>query len=87
MRLHCITRSRASVSFAVSAICAVAVVACGGGSDGSSGVSPMAQQATTQFTDTPLVVDKQEVVAVSATVDANLQNPWGCAEQRTVLEG
>ncbi len=39
----------------------------------------MAQQATTQFADAPLVVDKQEVVAVSATVDANLQNPWGIA--------
>ena len=79
MRLHCITRSRVSVSVAVSAVCAVAVVACGGGSGGSSGVNPMVQQTTTQFTDKPLVVDKEEVVAVSTTVDANLQNPWGIA--------
>jgi uncharacterized protein (TIGR03118 family) len=39
----------------------------------------MAQQTPTGFADTPLLVDKAEVVAVSATVDANLQNPWGIA--------
>jgi hypothetical protein len=78
MKLQCITTSRVSASSAVSAICALAMVACGGGG-GGSGVSPMAQQTTTGFADTPLVVDKAEVVAVSATVDANLQNPWGIA--------
>jgi len=36
-------------------------------------------QTATSFADTPLVVDKSEVVAVSTTVDANLQNPWGIA--------
>ena len=31
------------------------------------------------FTDTALVVDKAEVVPTVATIDANLQNPWGIA--------
>jgi uncharacterized protein (TIGR03118 family) len=39
----------------------------------------MAPPATTTFTDTPLVTDKAEVVAVATIIDANLQNPWGIA--------
>jgi uncharacterized protein (TIGR03118 family) len=82
MRLHRISpTSRASVSFAVGALCAIAVVACGGnsGSGGGSKTSTSSSQTTTGFSDMPLVVDKQEVVPVTATVDANLQNPWGIA--------
>lgn len=51
-----------------------AMMACGGGG-GSSAAGPGAQG----FADAPLVVDNQEVVAVKATVDANLKNPWGIA--------
>ncbi|MGA2188670.1 MAG: TIGR03118 family protein [Steroidobacteraceae bacterium] len=86
MRLHRIIAARVSGSLAVGAVFAVAVVACGGGSggggagSGSSAGSPMVQQTSADFADKPLVVDKAEVVAVAATVDANLQNPWGIAE-------
>lgn len=81
MKLQRITTNRVSASTAVSAMCALAMTACGGGGGGGGGAaaSPMAQQTATGFADTPLVVDKAEVVAVSATLDANLQNPWAIA--------
>jgi uncharacterized protein (TIGR03118 family) len=46
---------------------------------GASQTDPPATATTTAFTDTPLVVDKAEVVATASTIDANLQNPWGIA--------
>src|SRR6202050_1480 len=66
----------------LSALGALVVSACGGGG-GSPANTSLASTPTTQtstaFLDTALVVDKQEVVASSKTVDANLQNPWGIA--------
>jgi uncharacterized protein (TIGR03118 family) len=56
------------------------MAACGGGNGGGNGMtSSGAAQSSMAFGDVPLVVDNQEVVAVKATVDANLQNPWGIA--------
>jgi uncharacterized protein (TIGR03118 family) len=58
--------------------------ACGGGSgsvagSGMSSTPPASQGTTGAFTDTALVVDKQEVVATTTVIDAHLQNPWGIA--------
>jgi uncharacterized protein (TIGR03118 family) len=77
MRSNHIIAARASVSFAVGAVCALSVAACGGG--GGSGVSgsQMSQQATSAFTDTALVSNNVGVVATATTIDANLSNPWG----------
>ena len=71
----------------VSAISALVISACGGGGSGlgsysapSAPSTPSTPQPTsTVYADTALVVDKQEVVASSKAVDANLQNPWGIA--------
>jgi uncharacterized protein (TIGR03118 family) len=60
---------------AVGAVCALSVVACGGGIGG--GASQMVQQTTSGFTDTALVSNKAGVVATATTIDANLSNPWG----------
>ena len=54
------------------------VVACGGGGGGGGNQSTTAGSGTT-FSDTALVSNKSEVVAAAATIDANLQNPWGIA--------
>lgn len=75
---------QASASIAMGVFCALTVAACGGGGNGgvgsgSSNASQMTPAATTVFTDTALVTDKAEVVAVATTIDANLQNPWGIA--------
>jgi uncharacterized protein (TIGR03118 family) len=39
----------------------------------------MTAASGTTFADTALVSNKSEVVATAATIDANLQNPWGIA--------
>jgi uncharacterized protein (TIGR03118 family) len=73
---------RAPLPAALSTLGALVISACGG-SGGSPANNSLASTPTTQtstvFLDTALVVDKQEVVAASKTVDANLQNPWGIA--------
>jgi uncharacterized protein (TIGR03118 family) len=55
------------------------VVACGGGGGGGSSNQSMISASGTTFADTALVSNKSEVVATAATIDANLQNPWGIA--------
>jgi uncharacterized protein (TIGR03118 family) len=76
---------RAPVPATLGALSALVISACGGGSSGSyspPSTPPTAstpQQTSTVYVDTALVVDKQEVVASSKAVDANLQNPWGIA--------
>jgi uncharacterized protein (TIGR03118 family) len=82
MKLNRSQNSIFPIPAALTAVGALVVAACGG--SGSSGTgSPSAsvggQQTSVIFTDTALIVDKQEVVASSKTVDANLQNPWGIA--------
>jgi uncharacterized protein (TIGR03118 family) len=79
MKSNHIIAARASVSFAVGAICALSVAACGGGGGGGGGVSgsQMSQQTTSGFTDTALVSNNVGVVATTTTIDANLSNPWG----------
>jgi uncharacterized protein (TIGR03118 family) len=62
----------------LSALGALVISACGGGGNSPASTSAT-QQTSTVYLDTALVVDKQEVVASSKTVDANLQNPWGIA--------
>jgi uncharacterized protein (TIGR03118 family) len=88
MVFRSVSAKQASVSFIVTVACMAGVSACGGGSSGggstgsagsAAGTSSGTQQSGTVYADAPLVVDKQEVVAVKATVDANLQNPWGIA--------
>ena len=56
---------------------AAAMTACGG--DGSGSSNGATSSGASAFADVPVVVDNQEVVAVNATVDANLKNPWGIA--------
>jgi len=63
------------LSATLTAISALAISACGGSGHGSTSTP----QPSTVYADAALVVDKQEVVASSKTVDANLQNPWGIA--------
>ena len=79
---RCLT-SQTVASTAIGIVCALTVAACGGGSGSMSAsqTDPPATIApgTTTFTDAALVVDKAEVVATTATIDANLQNPWGIA--------
>jgi uncharacterized protein (TIGR03118 family) len=66
--------SRASLSAQLGVVCALAVVACGGGGSGQSG-----PPAAVGFTDTALVSDNSTAVAGAKTIDVNLQNPWGLA--------
>jgi uncharacterized protein (TIGR03118 family) len=69
-------RSRAIRTVALGGIgtaCLGIVVACGGGGNRSTSASG------TMFADTALVANKAEVIASAATIDANLQNPWGLA--------
>src|SRR3984957_20379506 len=79
---------KASVPATLGVLSTLVISACGGGSSG--GYSPPSthstpstpsttQQTSTVYTDTALVVDKQEVAASSKAVDANLSNPWGIA--------
>jgi uncharacterized protein (TIGR03118 family) len=79
MNLYRVFTRRASASAGVGMVCALTIAACGGGGGGGSSASQMDPPATTTFTDTALVSDKAEVVATAATIDANLQNPWGIA--------
>ena len=79
MKLQGIITRRISASFAVGAVCALSVAACGGGGGGGGSGSQMAQQTTTGFTDIALVSNKTGVVATNTTLDANLSNPWGLA--------
>ena len=78
MNLYRTFTRRASASTGIGMVCALTVAACGGGSGGSS-ANQVDPPATTTFTDTALVSDKDEVVATAHTIDANLQNPWGIA--------
>ncbi len=80
MKLHQIIVRRASAPIGIAGI--LAMTACGGGGGDMTSASnndQMTTQTTTSFTDTALVVDKAEVVATAATIDGNLQNPWGIA--------
>jgi len=79
MRLNDCIVARVSASLAVGAVCALSIVACGGGggSNGSANANQMAQQTTTAFTDTALVSNNVGVLATATTIDANLSNPWG----------
>ena len=83
MRLHDKIMNPLTTTAAIGIVCA-GLGACGsGGGSGDANIMsstpPAAQGTTGAFTDTALVVDKQEVVAGKAVVDANLQNPWGIA--------
>jgi uncharacterized protein (TIGR03118 family) len=72
-------RSRAIRTVALVGIgtaCLGVVVACGGGGNRSM---TSASASGTMFADTALVANKAEVIASAATIDANLQNPWGFA--------
>jgi uncharacterized protein (TIGR03118 family) len=68
-------------SAAVAVVCTFTLVACGGGTLGSSSATSMAADPppATGFTDTALVSNKVGVVATTTTIDANLSNPWGIA--------
>ncbi|HSY94127.1 MAG TPA: hypothetical protein VK793_00845, partial [Steroidobacteraceae bacterium] len=81
MKFQRVSPSRASVSFAVSAVCAFSLAACGGGSGGggSSSSGQVVQQMSGGFADVALVSNKTGVVATTTVIDANLSNPWGLA--------
>jgi hypothetical protein len=78
MNLHRSRGGRAVASVGLGMVCLGIVVACGGGGGGGSNQSMISASSTT-FADTALVSNKSEVVATAATIDANLQNPWGIA--------
>jgi len=67
---------RAVALVGIGTACLGIVVACGGGGNRSTSASG------TMFVDTALVANKAEVIASAATIDANLQNPWGLAVAR-----
>jgi uncharacterized protein (TIGR03118 family) len=84
MKSHQFISRKVSTSFAVGAVCALSLAACGGGSGGGSAYGSsassggqMAPQTTSGFTDTALVSNKAGIVATTTTLDANLSNPWG----------
>ncbi len=79
MNWHRSRINRAVALVGVSTVCLVTVVACGGGGGGSGSNQSMISASGTTFADTALVSNKSEVVAMAATIDANLQNPWGIA--------
>lgn len=74
---------RQPMTWSAAGIICAGLAACGGGGGYGGGMgmtsTPPPSQSTGAFTDTALVVNKQEVVATTAVVDANLQNPWGIA--------
>jgi uncharacterized protein (TIGR03118 family) len=70
---------RAVALVGISTVCLVTVVACGGGGGGGGSNQSVTAASGTTFADTALVSNKSEVVATAATIDANLQNPWGIA--------
>src|SRR5258707_7301621 len=78
MNSHRSRSIRAVASVGIGTVCLGIVVACGGGGGGGSSQSMISASGTT-FADTALVSNKAEVVATAATIDANLQNPWGIA--------
>ena len=77
MNLHRGRDVRVVAMVGIFAACLGIVVACGGG--GGGGNQAMTASPGTTFVDTALVSNKAEVVASAATIDANLQNPWGIA--------
>jgi uncharacterized protein (TIGR03118 family) len=70
---------RAAALVGISTVCLGIIVACGGGGSGGGSNQSMTAASGTTFADTALVSNKSEVVATAATIDANLQNPWGIA--------
>jgi uncharacterized protein (TIGR03118 family) len=70
---------RAVALIGIGTVCLGIVVACGGGGGGGSSNQTMTAASGATFADTALVSNKSEVVATAATIDANLQNPWGIA--------
>jgi uncharacterized protein (TIGR03118 family) len=79
MNLHRSRGGREVASVSLSIVCLGIVVACGGGGGGSGSNQSMNSASGTTFADTALVSNKAEVIATAATIDANLQNPWGIA--------
>jgi uncharacterized protein (TIGR03118 family) len=80
VKLHRIVFHKVSTSFAIGAVCALSVAACGGGgSGGSSSAYQMTSASTSGFTDVALVSNNSGVVVTATTIDANLSNPWGLA--------
>jgi uncharacterized protein (TIGR03118 family) len=77
MFLHRSREIRAAAILGIGSACLGIVVACGGG--GGGGVNSTTSSSSTVFVDTALVSNKAEVIASAATIDANLQNPWGIA--------
>jgi uncharacterized protein (TIGR03118 family) len=77
MNSHRSIDSRAVALVGMSTVCLGILVACGGGGGGNN--QSMTSASGTTFADTALVSNKSEVVAAAATIDANLQNPWGIA--------
>jgi hypothetical protein len=79
MNSHISRGIRAIALVGASTVCLGFVVACGGGGGGGGSNQSMIATSGTTFADTALVSNKAEVVATAATIDANLQNPWGIA--------
>src|SRR5580704_12022324 len=79
MNSHRSRSIRAVALVGLGTVCLGSVVACGGGGGGGGGNQSTTGASGTTFADTALVSNKTEVVATAATIDANLQNPWGIA--------
>jgi uncharacterized protein (TIGR03118 family) len=79
MNSHRSRDGRAVAWVGVSTVCLGIVVGCGGGGGGGGSNQSMTAASGTTFADTALVSNKSEVIATAATMDANLQNPWGIA--------
>ena len=79
MNLHRSRNIRAVALASTGTVCLGILVACGGGGGGGSSNQSMISASGATFADAALVSNKTEVVATAATIDANLQNPWGIA--------
>jgi len=78
MKLQRVNSMKVSASFAVGAVSAFVLAACGGSSGGGGGSgSQLSQQTSSGFADLALVSNKTGVVATTTIIDANLSNPWG----------
>jgi hypothetical protein len=68
MKLNCVQNRTVPIAASLTAFGALVVAGCGGSNGAANSGS---QQTSTIFTDTALVVDKSEVVASAAGVQAN----------------
>jgi uncharacterized protein (TIGR03118 family) len=79
LRLQPSSDSLAWLSLTGGIIGSLALAACGGGDGGAASNSQPSRTVSPVLVDSPIVSNKDGVVATMTTIDANLSNPWGLA--------